>query len=105
MERTYVPDISASRRSALKQNAIKNISDRHPKTLTLEASMDAQQTARVVLVVEDEACLRVYGRHALEANGGEQALGNHVDVDFTDVRAMKGGHKCLSKIFQHGPSG
>ena len=60
--------------------------------------MGGEASARVVLVVEDEAFVRAaiaeefrrYGWHVLEAASGEQAVAlmsqNHIDIVFTDIQ-------------------
>ena len=60
--------------------------------------MGAEASARVVLVVEDEAIVRAaiaeefrsYGWHVLEAASGEHAIAlvadNHIDIVFTDIQ-------------------
>ena len=60
--------------------------------------MGVEDSARVVLVVEDEALVRAaiadefrsYGWHVLEAASGEHAIAlmadNHIDIVFTDIQ-------------------
>ena len=60
--------------------------------------MGVEASARVVLVVEDEALVRAaiaeefrsYGWHVLEAASGEHAIAlvanNHIDIIFTDIQ-------------------
>ena len=60
--------------------------------------MGVENSARVVLVVEDEALVRAtivdefrsYGWQVLEAASGEHAIAlmadNHIDVVFTDIQ-------------------